>query len=168
MFAASTRFVCLASAVSLLCCLLLRVAPFFSFKLLFFICPVWLSAAVLQCWDLTRSLGGVSYSSHLAALLWLPLWSGLSSALTSRRRLNVSHHFIWLPDGCFFFFKTHGLKCLLSGCFFTWAFGQVRDLVLDMYCSNCLFILQVHPSIKWNSAIHFKIVSENQSLGLVL
>lgn len=73
--------------------LLIKEAPAFFFKTAFLYLPfvhMIVSVAVLQCWDLTRSLGGVSCSSHWAALCWPPLWSGLSSALASRRRLNVS------------------------------------------------------------------------------
>lgn len=86
------------SSVNLLC-LLIKVAPALFFKTAFLYLPfvyMIVSVAVLQYWDLTRSLGGVSCSSHWAALCWPPLWSGLSSALASRRRSNVSHIHVWL------------------------------------------------------------------------
>lgn len=91
------------SSVNLLNCLLIKVAPALFFKTAFLYLPfvyMIVSVMVLQCWDLTRSLGGVPCSSHWASLCWPPLWSGLSSALASRRRSNVSH--IHVFDGSVF------------------------------------------------------------------
>lgn len=86
-----------------LCCPLSKVAPAaLFFKTAFLYLPLsWFCLwhlALLQCWDLTRFLGGVPCSSRWASLCWPPLWSGLLSARASRRRLKVSHIYVfWFP-----------------------------------------------------------------------
>lgn len=98
----STKFLYFSLCNVTLCCPLRKVAPAALFFKTAFLClPLCVShfclwyLAVLQCWDLIRSLGGASCSSRWAALCWLPSWSGLLSAHASRRRLNVSHIYVF-------------------------------------------------------------------------
>lgn len=120
-----TKHVHFNNGRSLTCVCLCVCARGFLLKTACLYLPLCVIAPVadLQCWVLTRSRGGEPCSSHWASPCSPPLWFGSSSALYSRRRLNVSYicvspHFLMTHD---FFFHLSLLLNHRSFFFFTWA-----------------------------------------------